>query len=667
MAVNFVARKCACGGKLEFDPAKKIWICMYCGTVVEREATFDKIQIDGIEGISDVVRQTLMDVAENRLDSAAMNLEDCERKDHRHVGTLLANISYNLAMIAGAASSGEAGGYLDKVKIYAKRLREDFPCIAEDEINLYEEFGDSVANIYANLLVVFDTLGDQGRAEYIAARLRPEEIFSEYANGSLLRMSLRRGNYDMAEAVVRNTNHIDRNFGLRELLLHYPDNGRKQELLGLVFLPQAAERIPADFFDRYFGGSRDTLRTKLCVLRLLAGAGMRGGAENIVRALYPQMEGYESAREAFRALYETEVSDQETEAVLAFCIMESRAHEVIRAFLDALLERDVFVKLSSRAVISYLENAEATAEEKRAILERMFQLDIDGKAKDAVCDYYLNNNRDACSDRVRILDFLLGEGCLLSNATARKYIVYTSVDGEGKPAVVEKLFDTGLNRTYMGELLAEYLMVSRDQGAIKSDVLNCLLDKGFRTDSNVLARYLTGGPDPAPDRAERARRLIASGIPVRADCLENYILSIMAPGDFSEQIFDLLAAYPFEIGFNAYAKFLLFCQDTDKARHHARLADAVPGDISDTQTAVFHAGVGVTCNLLQAYVLITCDSYDAARVIVEELQEAKMKLGAEVLVNGSAVRFRKYVGERKASLSPLTLRLCEENRMFSLF
>lgn len=52
MAVNFIARKCACGGKLEFDPQKKIWICKYCGTVVEREATFDKVQVDGIEGIS---------------------------------------------------------------------------------------------------------------------------------------------------------------------------------------------------------------------------------------------------------------------------------------------------------------------------------------------------------------------------------------------------------------------------------------------------------------------------------------------------------------------------------------------------------------------------------------------------------------------------------------
>ena len=131
MSVNFVARKCACGGKLEFDANKKIWICKYCGTVVEREATFDKIHVDGIEGISDVVRQTLMDVANQKMESAARNLEDCERKNHQHIGTLLAHISYDLANISVARSQDEARGSLDKVKIYAKRLKEDFPVIAD--------------------------------------------------------------------------------------------------------------------------------------------------------------------------------------------------------------------------------------------------------------------------------------------------------------------------------------------------------------------------------------------------------------------------------------------------------------------------------------------------------------------------------------------------------
>ena len=667
MAVNFIARKCACGGKLEFDPTKKIWICKYCGTVVEREATFDKVQVDGIEGISDVVRQTLMDVANNKMDSAARNLEDCERKNHKHVGTLIANISYNLAMISAARSQEEARGCLDKVKVYAKRLGEEFPSIAEDEINMYEAFGEGVADIYANLLVVFDTLNDGSRVEYLSSKLRPAEIFSEHANGSLLRISLKRGNYDVAEAVARNTGHIDRKSSLQELMLRYPDNDKKRELLGLVFQAQAAQNIPRNFFEQYFGESADTVQTKAFIIRLLAGADIRCNAETIVKALHAQMDDYDTAKQVFSALYEVKVSDQETEAILVFCLMVNQSQEVIKAFLDALIEKEVFVQLNSRAIISFMDSSPYTVEEELEVLERMFRLEVDGKSKDAVYNYYLNNNQDAYPDRVKVVDFLLTKDCPISNTTVQNYIVRTSRDGEGKLPIVEKIFDTGINKTYLGDLLSEYLLTSTDPEAVKSPMSNFLIDKGFKIDSNVLTQYITSDIDAMDARIEKTKRLIANGTSVKADCLENYILSVKEPADFSEQMFNLLTGYSFTIGFAAYARFLLFCKDIDKVRHNAKLAGAFSGDLSGMQTTVKHGGDSVVCNLLQAYVLTAADSYDAAKAIVGELLGRKMKLNTEVTVNGSTVKFKKYVAERKAGLSPLTLQLCEENKMFSLF
>lgn len=240
---------------------------------------------------------------------------------------------------------------------------------------MYEAFGEGVADIYANLLVVFDTLNDTGRVEYLSSKLRPSEIFSEHANSSLLKISLKRGNYDVAEAVVRNTGHIDRKSSLQELMLHYPDNGRKQELLGLVFQAQAAEGIPKNFFEQYFGDSADTVRTKAYIIRLLAGVNIRCNAETVVKALHGQMEDYDSSKEVFSALYEVKVSDQETEAILVFCLMVNQSQEVIKAFLDALIEKNVFVQLNSRAIISFLEGSLYTVDEELEVLERMFQLE----------------------------------------------------------------------------------------------------------------------------------------------------------------------------------------------------------------------------------------------------------------------------------------------------
>lgn len=667
MAVNFVVRKCACGGKLEFDPAKKIWVCKYCGTVVEREATFDRIQVDGIEGINDVVRQTLMDVANNKLDSAGKNLEDCERKNHKHVGTLIANVSYYLAMIAAANSPDEARSNLDKVKIYAKRLNEEYPTIAEDEINLYEAFGEGVADIYANLLVVYDTLNDAGRVEYISSKLKPEEIFSEHANRNLLKIAIKRENYGVVEAVVRNVNHIDLKFSLQEIMSHYPDTEKKAELINLLFNVQVAESFSKGFFEQYFCQSSDSLQTKTLILKKLAATNLRCNAETIAKAIYSQMDGYESAKEVFLALYEVKVSDLETEALLVFCLMVNKSFDVLTAFLDALLEKDIFVQLNSRAVISFMDSSPFEIDQKLDVLKRMFRFEIDGKALDAIYNYYLNNNHDDADSRLKIIELLLTENCPITSNTVKNYFVHTEVDSDNKLTVVEKIFATGINKTYVGDLLSEYLLRSQDTQIVRGAISEYLINQGFKVDSAVLSQYVTSTKDAVEVKIHMIKRLIASGSQVKAECLGDYILSLQEPDEFSSQIFDVLSSYSFTMGTDAYAKFLISCKDMDRARHNTKLVSALNADLNGIQLKITHNGMNITCNLLQAYVLTTDDTYDTAKSIVDELVSAKAKLNTEMSVNGSVMKFKKYVGERKAELSPLVLQICEENRMFSFF
>ena len=78
-------------------------------------------------------------------------------------------------------------------------------------------------------------------------------------------------------------------------------------------------------------------------------------------------------------------------------------------------------------------------------------------------------------------------------------------------------------------------------------------------------------------------------------------------------------------------------------------------------------GNSLTCNVLQAYILNAKDSYDVVKAIVNEMLASKIKLNSEITVGNSMIKFKKYVADNKTSLSPLTLQICEENRMFSLF
>lgn len=667
MAVSFIARKCACGGKLEFDPQKKIWICKYCGTVVEREATFDKVHVDGIEGISDVVRQTLMDIANNKMDSASRNLEDCERKNHMHVGTLLANISYNLSMISYAKSQDEARGYLDKVKVYAKRFQTEFPAIAEDEINLYEAFGDGTADIYANLLVVFDTLNDSNRIEYILSKLHIEEIFSEHANKNFLKIALKRQNFDIAEAVVNNISHIDKQYSLREILMNYPIQDKKAGIVQKLFSAQIAEALGKGFFERYFENSTDSVDMKTTVILKLSTTNLRCNAETIVKAVYNQMDSYEHSKEIFSALYETKYSDQETEALLVFCLMINKEYYVLKAFLDTLDEKSVFMQLGSREVISFLDSSSLGACEKRAIVKKMFKFEMDSKSKDAIYNYYLNNNADDKDTRLEILKELLVEGCPISNSTVKNYVVKTTRDKENKFDIINLIFATGINKTYLGDLLSEYLISACDEKSIKDAITELLINDGFKIDSNVLMQYIANGSDEIDAKIFKVKKFLQNGTQVKADCLESYILSVGKTNVFSEELFNLLAKNAFAISANAYAKFLLECADIDKVRHNSKILSSITSDLNASYISLSHLGNSLTCNVLQAYILNAKDSYDVVKAIVNEMLASKIKLNSEITVGNSMIKFKKYVADNKTSLSPLTLQICEENRMFSLF
>ena len=667
MAVNFVARKCACGGSLEFKPDKKIWVCKYCGTVVEREATFDKVHVDGIEGINDVVRQTLKDVANMKMDSAARNLEDCERKDHQHIGTLLANISYNLSNISVTRSQDEARACVDKVKIYAAKLSSDFPSIAEDEINLYESFSSDDGDIFANLLVTFDTLGDSGRVEYIASKLKPESVFSEHANRTLLKVAIRRGDFSTVNKIVANVGHIDRKSSLQEVLDNYPSDENKPEIIKKIFDKETAGALSKRYFETYFTETKDGIDTKIALVKLLNTTDVHVNAETVVKNSQGQFDQYMDAKRLFDAIYEIKVSDQETESLLILSLMVNKHYEVQKAFFDTLLEKNVFVALNAKAVISFLDSSQYNGKEKAEILEKMLSFNIEPKGLDAIYNYYLNSNNDDVETRIFIIEKLMTPQAPVTTSTVKTYIVNTVTDGDRKVEVIDRILSTGINKTYLGDVLSEYMQKSADSPEQKQKIFDYLVNQGFKADSGALSRFVTSSDGDVKGQIEKTKQLIANGTQVKAEAINDYIMSINNPGDFTEEMFNLLTEQSYTVSVTALGKFLLGCKDLDKVRHLEKLVYAVNGDLNCACVTVNHLGNNVFCNPLQAYVLNTIDDYETATSITKLLTGSKVKLAGDITVNGAPMKFKKYVGQNKASLSPLTLNICEENRMFSLF
>ena len=154
---------------------------------------------------------------------------------------------------------------------------------------------------------------------------------------------------------------------------------------------------------------------------------------------------------------------------------------------------------------------------------------------------------------------------------------------------------------------------------------------------------------------------------IKADCLENYILSVGKTNDFSDELFNLLSKNTFTISANAFIKFLLECAAIDKVRQSNKILSSSTYDFNSSLVNFSHAGNAMTGNVLQAYVLNSNDSYDVSNAIISSMLTSKIKLNSEVTVGGNTVKFKKYVSENKVALSPLALKICEENRLFSLF
>lgn len=179
MAVSFVARKCTqCAGRLKYIKEKKLWQCLYCGAEIEREE-----QYDGLFTIKNVVKQSLLDTAHRRLDSAAKNLLECEKIDSRYVGTLIAKLAYEMITVItpGACEEREVRNIFSQLKRNYEALRSISTSVSDEEDALYEFLEE--ADIFATLVLVYDSLNDTTRRDFVLQMLDAKQVYLPHSAG----------------------------------------------------------------------------------------------------------------------------------------------------------------------------------------------------------------------------------------------------------------------------------------------------------------------------------------------------------------------------------------------------------------------------------------------------------------------------------------------------
>ena len=72
-------------------------------------------------------------------------------------------------------------------------------------------------------------------------------------------------------------------------------------------------------------------------------------------------------------------------------------------------------------------------------------------------------------------------------------------------------------------------------------------------------------------------------------------------------------------------------------------------------------------NLLQAYLLMSSESYDTMNAVTQTLISAGLNLRQDIKRGGARIKFRRFIKDAGSQITPNCTRICRENRLFSLF
>lgn len=664
MTVGYVSRKCeSCGSrKFSYNEKSKTWTCLYCGSTTEREERYD-----GLFTIKNVVRQVLLDVAYRRLDSAEKNLIECEKIDSKYIGTILANLCYLMIKVAmpGATDSEDVKSIISRIKRYNDLLQSDYLLITDEEDMLYDFFESS--DIYATLLLVFDSLNDKKRSEHIEKLLRLEEVDSKETNKNLLSYSLKNNRLQLFNDVIKNSN-TDKKFALTEVLGKYPDNDQKALNAEALFAQNAFAKEDKSIAEKYLSESGDSLLTKSKIFKASTAAGIKISTDVVLFSLLEKSEDAEIVKSVFSQLCASKLSDEDVYKIVGYCFGCKNVSVGVAA-LSALKESSQFVVLEQKHVVALLSRKDIVAEEKMSVLRKAYEFSLDNKQREVILNNYLCFNQDNCQERKLILPFLLDTVQTIATNTFENYVLKCSIDGSYKVDVIRRILQLQINTSFYNDLLAKYMPSLVDSRDVKQQVTLLLIEKGVKLDAKSFGQYVcTSTEDPAI-LIKFVSMLKGKGFQLKSDTLNSYLTGMTNFERFNPDLFALLLGDAHVFTEEAMKNYLLYCKDRDASKiRNVETLSRMLSTFGGSSCTVKHLGNTIDCNLLQAYVLMTMDSFEVANEIVKQMLNRKAKINAEIRISpiGKNEKLKKYVFSNKEQLSAVTDKLCEEHKVYSM-
>lgn len=661
MGVSYVTRKCnQCAGRLEYLKDKKIWKCLYCGAEIERQE-----QYDGLFTIKNVVRQSLLDVSYRRLDSALKNIIEAEKIDSHYIGTIIAKIVYEMicAITPGACRESDVRNLLMQLKKNYEALQNISKTITDEEEALYEYLEES--DIYATLVLVYDSLSDVVRRDFVFQLVDTKQIYSKDANGNLFTYVLKNENFELVKGLLSNPDNIDVGMAFSEILKRYPDNANKVEIIKNLIKTKQLNYDDKAVLEKYLSSSEDSSDIKAGIIIVALENGMDVSLDFTVKNIFPKIEE-DKIKDVFLTYCSKKLSD--ADIMLAFdYACECKNTNMALCIFDCLKKGNQFVVVPSKTLIAFL-SSERSAEDKIKLIEKILEFKIEGKGIEAAVTDYLCYNEDPVNIRQNVITYLFEKVSVIPTNTVQNYILRCEKDGEKKPEIVKAIFKNGINTSFFNDLLSKYINSSIDSEKVKAEITNILTEGGLKIDPDYFEEYICSQDKNPEDKIYFVKKMILNGSRVKSKTANNYLVKNNL-NNFSSELFSLIFTPASSFDSKATERYLLLCKDRDaiKAQNFVTIAERCLNGVDSIVCQIEHGGNIISCNLLQAYILLSNDSQGVTSEIVKWfVNKKRMKINAEIECFGRKMKFRKYVVENKTKLSKVSDSVCEQFKVYSM-
>lgn len=666
MASKYKNLRCpGCDGTLEYSKDKKVWICIYCGNEIRREEEYD-----GLYTIKNVVKQVLVDLAYGRMDSAKKNLVECEKIGSDYIGTLIAGISQKVFSLItpGACPPGETRSLFGQVKRQYERLKVIDEGISAEEEALYEAF-EGNGDAFGVLLLVFDTLGAKTHLDFVSEFFDASTVYSVSLNAKLLNYAFKNQKTEMMDQIFANSDNINCRDALFLLLPSYGDCKKKQRAICDLISKAHLQQDDYKKVNEYLTNTQDSIGTKIVLYTSAVQYHAAPSVQTVMKYILSDESITESQiREVLSAFAETHPKDSELYELVDE-IYTKHSGCAANYEMDILMGGTLFLKPSEKTVRAMLSRNDWSVEERAAMLKKSEQCGLDARSNNGILTEILLRNQENTDVRLALIREMLQYVETISTNTLTEYILNCSLDGERKPEALGELLTLDLNMSFFRQVLNQYMQNSGDSAEVKKKISQLLSDQGLVVDSHVLVDMACqAGEDDYMEKVDFIQKALQNGTRLDYNALSIYMERV-APDQYRSELISLLHSPATRITDKALANYCLYAQEEFdiKLQNTLVFAEQNGKAFGSSSCEISHLNHTVQCNLFQAYVLLAEDSAAVIGTMVTAMKNSGAQLNPNMIVDGRAVKFKKYVSDQKDRLSPMTLTLCKENRVFSMF